>query len=63
MSGMCRPGPAGGQRAGCVMISAWRTERATLAHLIRRRWCGDAVEVEGIVSVKTGGGPEDRHFC
>jgi biotin synthase len=34
-----------------------------LAHLIRRRWCGDAVEVEGIVSVKTGGGPEDRHFC
>jgi biotin synthase len=35
----------------------------TLAHEVRRRWCGDAVEVEGIVSVKTGGCPEDCHFC
>jgi len=34
-----------------------------LAHEVRRRWCGDAVEVEGIVSVKTGGCPEDCHFC
>jgi biotin synthase len=34
-----------------------------LAHAVRRRWCGDAVEVEGIVSVKTGGCPEDCHFC
>ena len=34
-----------------------------LAHQVRRRWCGDAVEVEGIVSVKTGGCPEDCHFC
>jgi biotin synthase len=34
-----------------------------LAHDVRRRWCGDAVEVEGIVSVKTGGCPEDCHFC
>jgi biotin synthase len=34
-----------------------------LAHEVRRVWCGDAVEVEGIVSVKTGGCPEDCHFC
>jgi len=34
-----------------------------LAHQVRRRWCGDEVEVEGIVSVKTGGCPEDCHFC
>ena len=27
------------------------------------RWCGPEVEVEGIVSVKTGGCPEDCHFC
>jgi biotin synthase len=26
-------------------------------------WCGPEVEVEGIVSVKTGGCPEDCHFC
>ena len=34
-----------------------------IAHDVRRRWCGDEVEVEGIVSVKTGGCPEDCHFC
>jgi biotin synthase len=34
-----------------------------LAHEVRLRWCGDTVEVEGIVSVKTGGCPEDCHFC
>jgi len=34
-----------------------------LAHEVRMRWCGDAVEVEGIVSIKTGGCPEDCHFC
>jgi biotin synthase len=27
------------------------------------RWCGPDVEVEGIVSLKTGGCPEDCHFC
>jgi biotin synthase len=26
-------------------------------------WCGPDVEVEGIVSLKTGGCPEDCHFC
>jgi len=34
-----------------------------LAHEARLRWCGPEVEVEGIVSVKTGGCPEDCHFC
>jgi biotin synthase len=27
------------------------------------KWCGPEVEVEGIVSLKTGGCPEDCHFC
>jgi biotin synthase len=34
-----------------------------LAHAVRLRWCGPEVEVEGIVSLKTGGCPEDCHFC
>lgn len=34
-----------------------------VAHEVRMKWCGPAVEVEGIVSVKTGGCPEDCHFC
>ena len=34
-----------------------------LAHEVRMQWCGAEVEVEGIVSVKTGGCPEDCHFC
>jgi biotin synthase len=34
-----------------------------LAHEVRMRWCGPEVEVEGIVSMKTGGCPEDCHFC
>jgi biotin synthase len=34
-----------------------------LAHAVRMRWCGPDVEVEGIVSLKTGGCPEDCHFC
>jgi len=36
---------------------------ATLAHEVRLAWCGPEVEVEGILSVKTGGCPEDCHFC
>src|SRR2546430_17557987 len=31
-----------------------------LAHRVRMRWCGPEVEVEGIVSVKTGGCPGGR---
>ena len=38
-------------------------ELLDLAHEVRLRWCGDEVEVEGIVSLKTGGCPEDCHFC
>ncbi len=34
-----------------------------LAHEVRERWCGPEVEVEGIISLKTGGCPEDCHFC
>jgi biotin synthase len=34
-----------------------------LAHEVRMRWCGPEMEIEGIVSVKTGGCPEDCHFC
>ena len=34
-----------------------------LAHEVRVKWCGDEVEVEGIISLKTGGCPEDCHFC
>ncbi len=38
-------------------------EALALAHEVRLKWCGDTVEVEGIVSIKTGGCPEDCHFC
>ena len=34
-----------------------------LAHEVRVARCGDTVEVEGIISAKTGGCPEDCHFC
>ena len=34
-----------------------------LAHDVRLKWCGPEVEVEGIISLKTGGCPEDCHFC
>ncbi|MGA2521458.1 MAG: biotin synthase BioB, partial [Acidimicrobiales bacterium] len=36
---------------------------AALAHEVRLAWCGPTVEVEGILSAKTGGCPEDCHFC
>jgi biotin synthase-like enzyme len=38
-------------------------ELLALAHAVRMAWCGPEVEVEGIVSLKTGGCPEDCHFC
>ncbi len=38
-------------------------EILALAHEVRMRWCGPEVEVEGIISIKTGGCPEDCHFC
>ncbi|HVB91250.1 MAG TPA: biotin synthase BioB [Acidimicrobiales bacterium] len=36
---------------------------ASLAHQVRLTWCGPEVEIEGILSAKTGGCPEDCHFC
>src|SRR5881628_242484 len=36
---------------------------ASLAHEVRLSWCGPEVEVEGILSAKTGGCPEDCSFC
>ena len=36
---------------------------AGAAHQVRLAWCGPEVEVEGIVSARTGGCPEDCHFC
>ncbi len=36
---------------------------AQLAHEVRLDRCGDLVEIEGIVSVKTGGCTEDCAFC
>src|SRR5689334_14761383 len=38
-------------------------ELLQVAHDVRMAWCGPEVEVEGIVSLKTGGCPEDCHFC
>ena len=39
------------------------TTLAALAHQVRLAWCGPTVEIEGILSAKTGGCPEDCHFC
>ena len=36
---------------------------AAAAHDVRLQWMGDTVEIEGILSAKTGGCPEDCHFC
>src|SRR6476469_5300722 len=38
-------------------------ELLALAHEVRMKYNGPDVEVEGIVSLKTGGCPEDCHFC
>ena len=52
------------QAYACLRLPAEALEDLLgLAHEVRLRWCGPAVEVEGIVSVKTGGCPEDCHFC
>jgi biotin synthase len=48
----------------CLRLPDDRVEELlALAHEVRMRWCGPEVEVEGIISVKTGGCPEDCHFC
>ncbi|MCA1721269.1 MAG: biotin synthase BioB, partial [Actinobacteria bacterium] len=52
------------QALTCLELPAERTsDLLQLAHEVRMRWCGPEVEVEGIVSLKTGGCPEDCHFC
>jgi biotin synthase len=52
------------QALECLQLPDDRVdELLDLAHEVRLRWCGDEVEVEGIVSLKTGGCPEDCHFC
>ena len=52
------------QASECLRLPDERVdELLDLAHEVRLAWCGDEVEVEGIVSVKTGGCPEDCHFC
>jgi biotin synthase len=52
------------QAAECLRLPDEHVdELLDLAHEVRLAWCGDEVEVEGIVSVKTGGCPEDCHFC
>ncbi len=53
-----------GQALQCLLLPDDRVdELLDLAHDVRLKWCGDEVEVEGIVSLKTGGCPEDCHFC
>ena len=57
-------GLAEAQTLDCLLLPDERLDELLgLAHEVRMRWCGPEVEVEGIVSVKTGGCPEDCHFC
>jgi len=58
-----RPLGAGELAALAVVPDTSVTALAALAHEVRLAWCGPAVEVEGILSAKTGGCPEDCHFC
>ncbi len=52
------------QTLACLQLDDGRLDDLLeLAHEVRMRWCGPEVEVEGIVSAKTGGCPEDCHFC
>ena len=52
------------QALACLQLPDDRLpELLQLAHEVRLRYCGSEVEVEGIVSLKTGGCVEDCHFC
>jgi biotin synthase len=52
------------QALACLQLPDDRLpELLQLAHEVRMAWCGPEVEVEGIISLKTGGCPEDCHFC
>jgi biotin synthase len=54
----------GGELAGLAQLpDPWVTSLAALAHQVRLAWCGPTVEIEGILSARTGGCPEDCHFC
>ncbi|MEV4098471.1 biotin synthase BioB [Streptosporangium saharense] len=53
-----------GQALRCLELPEERVpDLLALAHEVRMKWCGPEVEVEGIISLKTGGCPEDCHFC
>ncbi|MDP9183787.1 MAG: biotin synthase BioB [Actinomycetota bacterium] len=52
------------QALACLELTDDRLpELLQLAHEVRMAHCGPEVEVEGIISLKTGGCPEDCHFC
>jgi biotin synthase len=52
------------QALACLRLPDDRLpELLELAHEVRLAHCGPEVEVEGIISLKTGGCPEDCHFC
>jgi biotin synthase len=52
------------QALACLRLPDERLpELLQLAHEVRLAHCGPEVEVEGIISLKTGGCPEDCHFC
>lgn len=50
-------------KALAALPDARLPELVALAHRVRLHFCGDAVEVESLVSAKTGGCPEDCAFC
>ncbi|TYK49013.1 biotin synthase BioB [Actinomadura decatromicini] len=57
-------GLSAGQVLECLTLPDDRVgDLLALAHDVRMRHCGPEVEVEGIISLKTGGCPEDCHFC
>jgi biotin synthase len=57
--------PLGAEELGALAVVPDEsvTALASVAHEVRLAWCGPTVEVEGILSAKTGGCPEDCHFC
>jgi biotin synthase len=54
---------AGELGALAALDDRWVPSLAALAHEVRLVRCGSTVEVEGILSAKTGGCPEDCSFC
>jgi biotin synthase len=58
-----RPLSAGELGALAALDDRWVPSLAALAHEVRLVRCGSTVEVEGILSAKTGGCPEDCSFC